>query len=89
MTKTRIGAAAIALLASAAMFSFSAMAQSTQPCTGSATDDNGVIHSSGITAPGGWDGTCEAFVMPNGRVLVQNGPAATGPDGPDALHESK
>ena len=87
MTRTVIGAMALALLASAAMFPWPAMAQGHPPCSGTATDVNGTIHSSGVTPPGGWDGTCEAVVMPGGKVLVQNGPAASDPDGPNAPHE--
>jgi len=90
MLKTVVvtGTMALALLASAAVFPTISWAQGAAPCSGPpGTDVNGVIQSQGVAPAGGWDGTCEAVVHNDGRVSFQNGPAATDPQGPDALHE--
>lgn len=87
MTKTIASAAILALGLGVAMLPASGWAQGSLPCSGSGTDDNGIIRTNGYTPAGGVEAQCDALVLPSGRVTVQDGPAADAPDGVDAVHE--
>jgi hypothetical protein len=79
-----MGTAGLVLVLTAAILPASAMAE----CSGTGKDVNGVIHSDNdVNRPTGLDGTCEAIVRPDGRVMIQNGPSAGDPGGADAPHE--
>ncbi len=87
MTKTVVSAALVVLGLAAAMLPATVWAQGSLPCTGSGTDKNGVIQTNGFTPPGGVDAQCDALVLPNGSVTIQDGPSTASPDGTNARHE--
>jgi hypothetical protein len=66
-----------------------AIAGTNAPCSGRGTDVDGAIHVENETGPVGFNGTCAALVLPDGRVMIENGMPSDTPDeaGPHGGHQ--